>query len=254
MTSSRAAVVIESDLMTKPLVDLWNVLLDVSERVGTAWSLIGGQMVLLHGLEHGRTPPAASVDLDVLADVLSDQQSLRRLVAALGELGFVPAGMSPQGNLLHRYQRDTAEGTLKVDVLAPDNMGPRADLTTTPPGRTLEVPGGRQAAQRTESIPVRLGERIGTIRRPSLLGAIVAKSAALSIKLTPPDRHYRDLAFLLSLPMNPLELRDQLEKSDRKKLALAEALHDLQHPAWRALREDTAMADGQSAYAFLSPP
>ncbi len=119
MTSSRAAVVIESDLMTKPLVDLWNVLLDVSERVGTAWSLIGGQMVLLHGLEHGRTPPAASVDLDVLADVLSDQQSLRRLVAALGELGFVPAGMSPQGNLLHRYQRDTAEGTLKVDVLAP---------------------------------------------------------------------------------------------------------------------------------------
>ncbi len=83
MTDSTAGVVIESDLMTKPLVDLWNVLLDLSERVPQAWSLIGGQMVLLHGLEHGRTPPAASADLDVLADVLSDQRSLSRLVTAL---------------------------------------------------------------------------------------------------------------------------------------------------------------------------
>ncbi|MFB6887943.1 hypothetical protein ACFCX4_01335 [Kitasatospora sp. NPDC056327] len=245
---------IESEFMTKPLVDLWNVLLDLSERVPHAWSLIGGQMVLMHGLEHGRTPPAASADLDVLADVLSDPRSLSRLVTALGSLGFSPAGMSPQGNLLHRYQRGTEEGHLVVDLLAPDNLGPRADLTTTPPGRTLEVPGGRQAAQRTESVQVRLGERTGTIRRPSLLGSIVAKSAALSIKTAAPDRHYRDLAFLLSLPMNPIELRDRLERSDRKKLALAAALHNPQHPGWRELQDDAARADGQSAYAFLSPP
>jgi hypothetical protein len=141
-----------------------------------------------------------------------------------------------------------------VDVLAPDNLGRRADLTTTPPGRTLEVPGGRQAVQRTEPVRVRLGERTGTIRRPSLLGSIIAKSAALSIKTAPPDRHYRDLAFLLSLPLNPMEFRDQMEKADRKKLALAAALHDPQHPAWRELRDDTAKAEGQSAYAFLSPP
>ncbi|WP_159401265.1 hypothetical protein [Streptomyces sp. NRRL B-24484] len=101
---------------------------------------------------------------------------------------------------------------------------------------------------------MRLGERTGTIRRPSLLGSIVAKSAALSIKTVPPDRHYRDLAFLLSLPMNPMELRDQLERSDRKKLALAAALHNPQHPGWRELRDAAARADGQSAYAFLSPP
>lgn len=252
MTAS--TIVVGSDLMTRPLVDLWHVLFDLSEKVPQAWSLIGGQMVLLHGLEHGRTPPAASADLDVLADVLSDQQSLSRLVAALGGLGFAPAGISPQGNLLHRYQRSTGQGLLNVDVLAPDNLGPRANLTTTPPGRTLEVPGGRQAAQRTESVEVRLGARTGTIRRPSLLGSIVAKSAALSIKTAPPDRHYRDLAFLLSLPMNPMELRDQLERADRKKLALATALHDPQHHAWRELHDDDARADGRAAYAFLSPP
>lgn len=252
MTGAKV-VTIASGFMAGPLVELWNVLLDLSERVPRAWSLIGGQMVLLHGLEHGRTPPAASADLDVLADVQYDQRSLSRLVACLADLGFVPAGMSPQGNLLHRYQRGEAPGLLVVDVLAPDNLGPRADLTTTPPGRTLEVPGGRQAVRRTESVRVRLGERLGTIHRPSLLGAIVAKAAAVNIKTAPPDRHYRDLAFLLSLPMNPMEMRGQLEKSDRKKLAFAKALHDPEHAAWRQLDDGAARADGQAAYAFLSP-
>src|SRR5690349_13634160 len=100
---------------------------------------------------------------------------------------------------MHRYQRGTAPGTLKVDVLAPDNLGTRVDLTTTPPGRTVEVPGGRQAIQRTETVHVELDGRAGTVRRPSLLGAIIGKAAALSIQTAPPDRHYRDLAFLLSL-------------------------------------------------------
>jgi hypothetical protein len=243
---------LESDLFSAPLVSLWGVLLDLSERVSPSWSLIGGQMVLLHGLECGRTPPAASADLDVLADVLADQKSLRNLVTALEGLGFAPAGMSPQGNLMHRYIRGDGPTRLVVDLLAPDHLGPRTDLTTTPPGRTLEVPGGRQAAQRTETLHVDLGGRIGAIRRPSLLGAIIAKAAALSIKTSTPDRHYRDLAFLLSLPSAPLELKAQLDTSDRKKLALAEALRDPGHAAWRALANETARADGQAVYTILT--
>ncbi|MFB6577152.1 hypothetical protein ACFCYC_06840 [Streptomyces sp. NPDC056402] len=254
MVADLPDVRLESDLFTGPLMELWGVLFDLAEQVPDAWSLIGGQMVLLHGLEHGRTPPAASADLDVLADVQSDQQSLRRLVAALERLGFSPAGMSPQGNLLHRYQRGVEPQRLVVDLLAPDNLGPRADLTTTPPGRTLEVPGGRQAAQRSEAVGVQLGPRTGRIRRPSLLGAIVAKAAAVSIKTASPERHYRDLAFLLSLPANPLQLRDQLDKGDRKKLAFAKALNDPQHAAWRQLADESARADGQAMFAFLSPP
>jgi len=38
------------------------------------------------------------------------------------------------------------------------------------------------------------------------LGAIVAKAAAVSIKTVSPERHYRDLAFLLSLPADPMAL------------------------------------------------
>lgn len=49
------------------------------------------------------------------------------------------------------------------DVLAPEGHGPRADLTTTPPGRTLEVPGGTQALIRTELIPVRVGDAEGFV-------------------------------------------------------------------------------------------
>lgn len=252
MTAAVPDVRLESNLFTGPLVELWGVLLDLSEHVPRAWSLIGGQMVLLHGLEHGRTPPAASADLDVLADVQSDQKSLHRLVAGLEQLGFAPAGMSPQGNLLHRYHRGEGPGRLVVDLLAPDKLGPRTDLTTTPPGRTLEVPGGRQAARRTEAVRVQLGQRAGHIRRPSLLGAIIAKAAALSIKTAPPDRHYRDLAFLLSLPANPLELKAQLDKEDRKRLALADALQDPHHSAWRQLHSEDARADGQAMLAFLS--
>jgi hypothetical protein len=33
------------------------------------WTLIGGQMVLLRAVEHGRVPPRVTRDLDVLADL-----------------------------------------------------------------------------------------------------------------------------------------------------------------------------------------
>ncbi|WP_329136499.1 hypothetical protein [Streptomyces sp. NBC_00670] len=248
---NEAFVRIESDLLTGPLVGLWGTLLDLSEKVPEAWTLIGGQMVLLHGLEHGRNPPAASLDLDVLADVISDQHSLRALVTALEDLGFASSGVSPEGKA-HRYRRHEDGGTLVVDLLAPDNLGQRADLTTTPPGTTREVPGGRQAVQRSEGVPVRLGERTGTIHRPSLLGAIVGKAAALGIPTAPKEKHYRDLAFLLSLPADPLALKRQLTKGDRRKLRTAQPLRDVDHKAWRALDDEEARADGQAMYRILT--
>ncbi|HEY5834382.1 hypothetical protein [Streptomyces sp.] len=244
---------LESDLITGPLVSLWGVLLDIADRMPDVWTLIGGQMVLLHGLEHGRTPPGASQDLDVLADVISHQQSLLLLVDVLKDLGFQPAGITPEGKV-YRYTRIDADGTLTVDVLAPDKLGNRADLTTSPPGVTLEVPAGRQALHRTTSVSVQLDGRPGAIRRPSLLGAIVGKAAALGIPTAPKAKHYRDLAFLLSLPVNPLSLRSELSKSDRKKLALAKELSDPNHRAWRELRDPDAEADGQAVYRILTRP
>jgi len=42
---------------------MWTALLDIADRTQD-WTLIGGQMVLLHGLEHARLPPRISEDLD----------------------------------------------------------------------------------------------------------------------------------------------------------------------------------------------
>ncbi|MCF2533796.1 hypothetical protein [Yinghuangia soli] len=248
---SQLQVVINADILTEPVIDLWNTLLDLSERVPPAWTLIGGQMVLLHGMEHDRVPPTVSQDLDVLADLVSEPRSLHRLVAALGDLGFRVDGMSAEGKA-HRYKRASKANHLTVDLLAPDHMGKHADLTTTPPGTTLEVPGGRRALERTADVSVQLGHRTGTIRRPDLLGAIVGKSAALGIAATSREKHYRDLAFLLSLPTAPLTLRAELTRSDRKKLALARELADMDHAAWRALDDDEAAEDGYALLLLLT--
>ena len=43
---------------------------------------------------------------------------------------------SPEGPA-QRYRRGPT-----IDVLAPEGLGDCTDLTTTPPGRTLQVPGG----------------------------------------------------------------------------------------------------------------
>lgn len=48
---------------------LWDALLDIAERMPEGWTLIGGQMVLLHGLEKERIPPRISEDLDLVVDV-----------------------------------------------------------------------------------------------------------------------------------------------------------------------------------------
>jgi hypothetical protein len=104
---------------------------------------------------------------------------------------------------------------LAVDVLAPEGVGERADLTTTKPGRTLEVPGGSQALERTERIAILHEGREGSVSRPTLHGAIVGKAAACGLP-GDPARHLRDLAFLCSLVEDPFVLRDQLTPKDRK--------------------------------------
>lgn len=86
---------------------LWEALLQLARTEALQeWTLIGGQMVPLHALEHGTTPIRLSTDIDVVVNA--------RVVAG---------------------RRERAS----IDVLAPEGLGNRADLTTTPPSRTLEV-------------------------------------------------------------------------------------------------------------------
>ena len=51
---------------------VWQLLFDIAAAVPIGrWQLVGGQMVLLHGLCAGRQPLRATHDIDVLADLLT---------------------------------------------------------------------------------------------------------------------------------------------------------------------------------------
>ena len=47
---------IELPPLASPVDQLWHALLDLSDRLTVPWTLVGGQMVLLHALEHGQAP------------------------------------------------------------------------------------------------------------------------------------------------------------------------------------------------------
>jgi hypothetical protein len=204
-------------------------------------------MVLLHALEHGHVPPQVSQDGDVVADIRAIPDALARVVAALEDAGFDLESMSTDG-LAHRYVRPAEPRPVVIDVLAPEGVGTRAVLTTSPPGRTVEVPGGTQALNRTERVTIVHEGRSGTLPRPTLLAAIVGKAAATA--LPPSERHYRDLALLCALVDDPFTMADQLTKKDRQRVRLARALLDDTHGAW-ALVPDAIRGQGQIAYGIL---
>lgn len=225
--------------------DLWETLIELTEHRPGEWTLIGGQMVFLHALENGPTPPRISTDLDVLVNARIVSGGVREFARALEQSGFELDGISPEG-LAHRYRRRK----ISVDVLAPDGLGLRVDLTTTPPGHTLEVPGGTQALQRTELVPVVTGTMTGYVPRPSLLGAIICKARAVTVDDVP-NAQRQDLAFLLSLINDPLALRRELSNGDRRFLLARRELNDVNHPAW-ALLDPEARDNGRAALRLLT--
>src|ERR1700694_424852 len=175
----------------------WALALDLAERQLTDWTLIGAQMVALHGMEHGRLPLRSSEDLDVLVDIRVLTRGTEALSRLLLDLGLHLDGVSPTG-LGHRF---VGRGT-KVDVLAPDGVGPRARLATIPPFQTVMVPGCTKALAPSQRVGVRPGDRTAQLPRPDLLGAIVVKPCAVDVD-DAPENQRQDLVFLLGLVDDP---------------------------------------------------
>lgn len=224
---------------------LWATLVELTALRQGEWTLIGGQMVFLHALEHGVQPPRVSTDLDLLVNARVVAGGIREFVLAIEAVGFSLTGVSPEG-LAHRYER----AGVSVDVLAPEGLGSRIDLRTTPPGRTLQVPGGTQALGRTELVPVAFGNAQGLVPRPSLLGAIIGKAVAVDVDDVP-DAQRQDLALLLSLVGDPIELADQLTKKDRQRLRARSEIADVDLPCWNGMSAE-AGDRGRAAYRLLA--
>ena len=226
--------------------EMWLAMLELSDMHQEIWTLIGGQMVFLHAIEHGVMPPRLSQDLDIVVNIRLDRRGLRDMIHTLTkEMGFEFAGISEWG-IAHRYRR----GAVIVDVLTPEGLGERADLTTTRPGRTLQTQGGTQALDRTELVPVRTRGRDGTVPRPSLLGAIIIKAVAAA-RGRRRDVHNLDLALLLTLVNDPTEMASRLTKKDLKRLRARTEMDDPDLPAWGLFDKETA-GHGRAAFRVLT--
>ena len=82
--------------------ELWDALIELSEVRPGEWTLIGGQMVFLHAIEQGATPPRVLTDLDVLVNARIAGRPLAAFASGLEDLGFEQDGISPDG-IAHRY-------------------------------------------------------------------------------------------------------------------------------------------------------
>ncbi len=237
--------------MTPPQEEGWRVLLDLYEAFPGDWCIIGGQMVWLLAHEHDVEPIRATEDIDVVIDIRADQQLIMRVCAWLEARGFRLDGISAD-SIGHRYVSTTYDGLGKVafDILAPENVGERADLTTSPPARTVSAPGTRDALDAAEPLEILLGARRGHVLRPTLISAILAKAGATRIPVRAnPERDWTDLAFLLTLIPDPVSAAAQLSNSQRRKLRTVNELLSEDHPAWRPLGPRSRL--GVAALQFL---
>jgi hypothetical protein len=85
-------------------------------------------------------------------------------------------------------------------------------------GTTLETPAAQQALDRSAAVAVEVAGVVGRVRRPSLLGALVAKAAAHTVVLDPDRaRHRADFAVLTTV-VAPSDRIEQAGPRDRRYL------------------------------------
>jgi hypothetical protein len=156
-------------------------------------------MMFLLAAENGVTMPRTTTDMDVVINVVESPGAIRALASQLLRQGLEFGDVSPAG-IAGRFRKsaDPGPGRVMFDVLAPEGLEERTDITTVPPARTIQVPGSRQALDRSQLVNVRVRQSEGVVRRPSLVGALVAKAAATTIAVrSNPERDWVDAALPL---------------------------------------------------------
>ena len=101
----------------------------------------------------------------------------------------------------------------------PDGLGKRAAKRRgVTGGTTLSTPGAQQALVRSAPVLVEVGEASGTVWRPSMIGALVAKAAAYGVSDSARDRHLVDFAILASMVTRSDGIADHVTQRDRQHL------------------------------------
>jgi hypothetical protein len=169
-------------------------------------------MVALHGWARNRAAPRTSRDADILVNARLVSDATEKMSRRLQARGFALDGVSPEG-IGHRFVREN----VRFDVLGPDGAGKRVRYTTVAGARTVAVPGGTQALNRSEKLAVRAGTIVGRIPVPNILGSLLIKIRAVEVD-DQPDAQRKDVAFLLSLIDDPDPLAQEMSSQERRWL------------------------------------
>ncbi|MFO7533517.1 MAG: hypothetical protein R6W93_13740, partial [Candidatus Limnocylindrales bacterium] len=142
---------------------LWVALHEVCDLFSELpWVLVGGLMVRLLEAEHGRETPVTTIDVDAIIDVRAMTLGTRQAAQRLLDHGFLPE--RPDRETVYRFTR---AGDI-VDVLAPEGLGPRADIVTA---RKVDA-GGSRALRGRRRLAVSVDAMSFEVPVPDLAGAI----------------------------------------------------------------------------------
>ena len=178
-------------------------------------------------------------DADVLVDVRASPKGIRKVCDWLDSQGLALKSISSDG-IGHRFSKpaDGGIGDIEFDVLAPEGIGERADISTSVASRTVQVPGSVALLANASQVPVLCTDMMtgetaaGSVWRPALLDAIIGKAAATTIPVrSNPERDWQDIALLLSV-IEDFSQVPHVEKASRRHLRRTDPLTDPDHHAW----------------------
>jgi hypothetical protein len=251
MVEMKSSSVIHIDPLASETEGLWVLALELARALGSdrEWSLIGGLMVQLHGLEHA-DELRPTVDIDLLGGARKPPMMTEEIAALISEKGGKVA-MPPRSKPEVGYRFELDGKT--VEILGPDGL--KSDPKTLGKLTTFQVPGGTQALRRTEVVFVALGDSPPiAVRRPNLLGAILIKARVVTKKRKDKfDSDRQDLIRLLSYVENPRSLaRDErLKATERKWLRKVERPLNFEDATLTALFSPAALEQAQQAFRLL---
>jgi hypothetical protein len=226
----RALLAIEIPELGDERHRLWCDLVELAAAYPDTWTIIGAHMVALYAWEAGITT-RPSDDVDVLVNVRLATNGTEEVSQFLRQRNYVLE--ITDARLAHFFRR----GAAQVDILAPDGLSKRANTRTLRPLRTVMVPGGTQALNRSSRVQVRSRDVEGELPRPNLLGAILVKVRAISVDDVP-NAQRADVALLLRLVEDPDELARDLSGTEKRWLRRHGYFSDPADPMWDRFHAD----------------
>lgn len=252
MATAKSSSVIRIEPVASGAEKLWSLALELAQALGPEreWSLIGGLMVQLHGLEHD-DQLRPTIDIDFLGGARKPPAMTEEIASLINEKGAKVA-MPPRSDpeVGYRFELD---GEI-VEILGPDGL--KSDPRTLGRLTTFQVPGGTQALRRTEVVLVSLRDSPPiAVRRPRLLGAILIKARVVARRRKEKfDSDRQDLIRLLSYVEDPRGLArdEQLKATEKKWLRKVESALAFEEVALAALFPAVVLERAQQSFRLLS--